>query len=186
MSALPNRRQEAFCQAWVKARDGKRNQAQIYQDVGYVCKNNGTASAAANGLLKNLKIKKRINELEKLAFEKERRLQAKVEEAAVIDRTWVVNRLVQNVDRASQAEPVTDKEGNPTGVYRYEGGVVNRGLELIGKDLGMFAEKSPFDGMLNGAQVLVQVYLPEKAGRRELSGDNGHANGHSSAPIAHH
>jgi hypothetical protein len=40
-----------------------------------------------------------------------------------------------------QAEPVLDKTGRPTGVYTYEGGVANRGLELIGKNLGMFEEK---------------------------------------------
>ncbi len=73
---------------------------------------------------------------------------AKVEEVtkevvrkAGVDRAWVVQRLVENVDRAMQAEPVLDKEGNETGEYRYEGSVANRALELIGKECGMFVDR---------------------------------------------
>ena len=37
-------------------------------------------------------------------------------------------------------EMVVDRDGNPTGVWKYEGHVADRGLELIGKNLGMFSE----------------------------------------------
>ena len=40
-----------------------------------------------------------------------------------------------------QKVPVIDAQGNPTGVYRYEGTVANRALELLGKELGMFIER---------------------------------------------
>src|SRR5256885_1236040 len=49
-------------------------------------------------------------------------------EKAAVDTAWVLRRLVDNVERASQALPVTDRDGKPTGEYRYDGGVVNKGL----------------------------------------------------------
>ena len=39
-----------------------------------------------------------------------------------------------------EASPCLDRDGNPSGVWKYEGHVANRGLELIGKKLGMFSE----------------------------------------------
>jgi hypothetical protein len=42
-----------------------------------------------------------------------------------------------------QGEPVLDRWGVPTGVYRYEGGVANKALELLGKELGMFKDAKP-------------------------------------------
>ena len=47
-----------------------------------------------------------------------------------------------NYERASQAVPVTDREGEPIGEFKYEGSVANRALELIGKELGMFIERT--------------------------------------------
>jgi hypothetical protein len=38
--------------------------------------------------------------------------------------------------------PVLDSEGRPTGEYRYGGNVANRALELLGKELGMFIDRS--------------------------------------------
>ena len=37
--------------------------------------------------------------------------------------------------------PVLDAAGNPTGKYVYNGNVANRGLELLGKEQGMFIER---------------------------------------------
>lgn len=62
-------------------------------------------------------------------------------ERTQITQDWVLERLVENVERAMQAEPVYDHEGEPTGEYRYAGNVANKALELIAKHLGMFTEK---------------------------------------------
>lgn len=62
-------------------------------------------------------------------------------EALAIDKQWIMGRLKENAERALQAVPVM-VEGEPTGEYRYEGSVANRALELLGKELGMFIEKS--------------------------------------------
>lgn len=66
--------------------------------------------------------------------------QAERARKAKIDATWVLEKLIENRARAAQATPVLDREGNPTGEYRYEGSVVNKALELIGKHLGMYRD----------------------------------------------
>jgi phage terminase small subunit len=40
-----------------------------------------------------------------------------------------------------QAEPVTDREGKPTGVYTFNAGGALRALELLGKQRGMFVDR---------------------------------------------
>lgn len=69
-------------------------------------------------------------------------------ERTEVTAEWVVERLVENHNRAMQAEPVLDGRGNPTGVYRYDGGVANKALELLGKHAGMFTDKLRIDGEL--------------------------------------
>lgn len=54
---------------------------------------------------------------------------------------WVLTKLVENVERAMQAVPVTDREGVETGEYQYAGQVANAALHLLGKHLGMFADR---------------------------------------------
>ena len=63
---------------------------------------------------------------------------AKRSKKTEINAAWVLRKLVRNAQRAAQAEPVRDKEGNPTGEYTYQGAVVNKSLELIGKHVGYF------------------------------------------------
>jgi len=58
-----------------------------------------------------------------------------------VTREWVLERLAENVRRAMRIEAVTLR-GVPTGEYRYEGSVANRALELLGKELGLFVERS--------------------------------------------
>lgn len=58
-----------------------------------------------------------------------------------ITADWVIDKLVQNVERAMQHEAVKDREGNSTGEYTYQGATANRALELLGKHIGMFTEK---------------------------------------------
>jgi hypothetical protein len=53
---------------------------------------------------------------------------------------------VENVEKAMQAVLVLDNQGEPTGVYKYEGGVANRALELIGKEFGMFVDRKEIGG----------------------------------------
>ena len=63
-------------------------------------------------------------------------------EQTALTKAWVLEKLRMNAERALQELPVLDKDGNPTGEYRYEGAVANRALELLGKSLGIFIERS--------------------------------------------
>ena len=54
--------------------------------------------------------------------------------------------MVENVERAMQAVPVLDRQGNPTGDYTYQGNVANRALELIGKEYAMFIDRKEIGG----------------------------------------
>ena len=41
-----------------------------------------------------------------------------------------------------QERPVLDSSGKSTGTYRYAGSVANRALQLLGRELGMFVERT--------------------------------------------
>jgi len=69
-------------------------------------------------------------------------LQSRATEGVMLTRQWVLERLVENANRAMQAEAVTTSDGAETGEYRYEGSVANRALELLGKELGMFVDRT--------------------------------------------
>lgn len=126
MPILDNAQHEKFVQELVK---GKGN-GEAYIAAGYKAKNVAVASACATKLLKIAQIAARIAELQK-----------KAEDKAVLTKTWVIKRLVENVERAMTAIAVTDREGEATGEYKYEGSVANRALELLGKELGMFVDR---------------------------------------------
>jgi phage terminase small subunit len=127
MPILSNDQHEKFVREIVK---GSAPHA-AYKAAGYKAKSVSVASAAASRLLSNVIVKQRLAEL-----------QTKAEEKAVINKAWVLRRLVENVDRAMTAEPVRDKEGNPSGTFTYNGSVANRALELLGKEIGMFVDRS--------------------------------------------
>ena len=58
-----------------------------------------------------------------------------------LDAQWVLKRLKDISDRCMQADPVLDKEGNPTGEWRFDSSGANKSTELIGKHLAMFTDK---------------------------------------------
>ena len=127
MPALKNAQHERFVQELVKG----KSHGDAYLAAGYKAKNSKVGSAAATRLLNDVKIQERLSEL-----------QRKSEERAVLDRAWVLKHLIENVERAMQKVEVLDREGEGTGVYKYEGSVANRALELLGKEMGMFVERS--------------------------------------------
>ena len=78
-------------------------------------------------------------------------------------RDWVIARLVETAERALQAVPVTDRKGQPTGEFSYQGSVALRALELLGRELGMFSDrKEPPEG---GVAALSDEDLERRAVR---------------------
>lgn len=68
-----------------------------------------------------------------------------------VDARYVVETIVDTVERCRQARMVTDKKGNPIMIETPDGGIapayifdangVLRGCELLGKHIGMFIER---------------------------------------------
>ena len=88
------------------------------------------AEVTGHRLLRNVKVAAQIDKA----------LQERVERTE-ITADWVITKLVENVERAMQARPVLDKQGNQTGEYRYDGTVANQALRHLGQHLGMFKDR---------------------------------------------
>ena len=116
MSILKNQRHELFAQGIAAGKSAD----QAYKEAGYE-KDRGNATR----LTANDSIKARVAEL-----------LSRASEGVVISKQWVIERLVENVNRAMQASKAGDN-----GEYKYDGSVANRALELLGKELGMFVER---------------------------------------------
>ena len=130
MAALKNQRHELFAQAIASGKTAD----EAYQDAGY--KENRGNAARLNA---NESISDRVREILD-------RSAKKVE----IDQAWVLKQLVDNVERGLQKVPVMEPDGDggwvESGTWKYEGAVVNKALELIGKHFGMFVEKVEHKG----------------------------------------
>lgn len=107
---------------------------------------------------------------------------------------WIVERLVENANRAMEAEPVRDAMGNPIGIYRYEGSVANKALELLGKHLGIFLDKiqhsgpdgGPLEVAVTRQLVKVAKVVPSPASRITAgAGGNGKRNGNGNGRPQH-
>ena len=68
-------------------------------------------------------------------------LRAPIIEKIQLTREWVLNELIENVQMAKSAIPVRNADGE-TGEYKQELPSANKALELLGKELGMFVERS--------------------------------------------
>lgn len=121
MAILDNQRHERFAQALAAGKTAD----EAYQEAGYA-PNRGNAIR----LKTNESVAKRVEELK-----------SRIADGVVLSRQWVIERLVENAERAMQVEAVKDSSGKPTGEYRYEGSVANRALELLGKEIGMFVDR---------------------------------------------
>jgi phage terminase small subunit len=128
---LTNTKHEHFAHLVTKG----ESPARAYVLCGY---SEHGALQSGNRLLRKPDVAARAEELKAAVSERQ------VEKMAV-DRAWVMAKLTENVQRAMQVEPVRDREGNPTGQYICQGGVANRALELLGKELGMFQPKPEKD-----------------------------------------
>jgi len=73
-----------------------------------------------------------------------------------IDADYVLDTIHSTVERCRQAEPVVDREGRPTGEYRFDAPSVLKGAELLGKHVGMFKDRLELSGP-NGGPIEVQL-----------------------------
>lgn len=132
MPILSNPRHERFAQELAKGTSA----SEAYETAGFKPNRHNAATLA-----RHQHILDRLNEL---LAERERihgQATAEAIERVALTKQWVLDRLVENANRAMQAVAVRDREDGATGEYRYEGSVANRALELLGKELGMFIDR---------------------------------------------
>lgn len=95
-----NVHQQAFAHEYIV----DLNATQAAKRAGYSAK---TTKAQGSRLLTHVDVKLAIEEL---IQERQVRTQ--------IDQDWIIEHLVENVEKAAQARPVLDNQGEPTGEYR--------------------------------------------------------------------
>lgn len=144
VTALPGHRtkagltmgQEAFCRG--------RATGMTIEEAWRVSGAMVSLSTAQGWERKSEAVRDRINELSKMATDN-----------AILKtgltREWVISRLMTVVERCMQAEPVTDKKGEPTGEYLFDATGANQALRMLGDTMGLFkpAEKKPEDDYAN-------------------------------------
>lgn len=134
MTALTNPKHEKFAQELSKGQTAD----EAYVVAGYK-RNRGNAST----LKQDQSILARVSELltEREAIHGQ--ATADAIKSTALTKEWVIETLKENVARAMQATPVrTDDDGEAIGEYQYQGSVANRALELLGKELGMFVDRT--------------------------------------------
>jgi phage terminase small subunit len=136
-------KQERFCQEYLL--DLNATQAAIR--AGYSAK---TANEQGARLLAKASVAARVSEMQ---TERAKRIE--------VTQDYVLRRLVDNVERAMQAEPVRDREGNETGEYVYQGAVANGSLKMLGEHLGMFRQRVEHSGP-DGGPIPVDGLTPDQ------------------------
>jgi len=116
-------KQERFVQEYIK--DGNASQASIR--AGY---SSAAAKEIGSRLLTYANVYEAIKEANKMRSERTN-----------ITNDYVLTNLKDIVERCMQNEPVLDKDGNETGVYKFNANGANKSLELLGKHLQMFTDK---------------------------------------------
>ena len=128
MPALKNAKMERFAQNIAAGMGVSKS----YWEAGY----KGTphsVNVASSKMHARPEVKERIQEL----LERRSLIPDQSLAKATITREWVLEHLILNVQRAMQIIPPT-KDG---GMFRYEGSVANKALELLGKEVGMFVDR---------------------------------------------
>ena len=143
------KRHERFCREYIIDYNG--TQAAIR--AGYSQK---SAASQANRLLRDADVLSRVRELQKEQTER-----------LCLSADWVVQRLMQVVDRCLQLEPVLEwdyeeKCKKPTGQYVFDSKGANQALETLGKHLGMLDKKVQADTPGESGVVLLPPVTDEE------------------------
>lgn len=133
---LKNARHERFAQGLAEGKSKSR----AYEEAGYE-----PHAGNATRLSGNEKVKARIEELKQAII-------ASVIARTAASREYVLEALVDTLERCRQAAPVLDRKGDivmvetATGelvpAYVFDAKSVLRSAELIGKEIGMFVERT--------------------------------------------
>ena len=171
MSTLKNVRHEKFALAVAQ---GNMTGARAYLAAGYEA-TEGAAAVGATRLLKDAKIAARVAELQARSAER-------VQDKEELDRLWVLDRLMKNAKIALGEEkvkvtikPKGSDETVDLEVTMRDASGANQALNLLGKELGMFVEKSEstvthkHEDALSDVQAAIERRRAERAdGKRAV------------------
>lgn len=135
MPVLMNPKHERFAQNIAAG----MNATEAYKNAGYGDVTRSSGHVASGRLRGREDVKERIREI---LGEREivvKQSTARAVERVALSKEFVLEALITNVRKSLQMEPILDKNG--TEIFRYEGSVANRALELLGRELGMFIDR---------------------------------------------
>ena len=119
-----NPKQQKFVDKYLETGNATRSYKEIYKCKDSTAKTNGPL------LLENTGVREAIYKLQQ-------RVQVKVTEKLVITRESLIADAETIKKRCMQGEPVYDRQGNPTGEWRFEGFAALKALELQAKFTGV-------------------------------------------------
>lgn len=144
MAALKDDRQEKFVALVAITSESGEDAARAYSLCGYRPKSFHVARSMALRLLKKPEVQQRLVELRNIpaagARAEEKFVEVMTDIAA--EKKWVLSSLKTVAKRCMRAEPVLDSMGQPTGEYTFHASGANRALELLGKEYGLFVDKT--------------------------------------------
>lgn len=142
LGPLSNTTHEKFAQL-VASGMGKKDALLAARDARKPpLKTDAAVRQSASNLMRIPAVRSRIAEIQDQMLKVKLDAAREREEQISLTRDWVIERLMENANRAMQATAVLGRDGEPTGEYKYDGSVANRALELLGKELGMFIERT--------------------------------------------
>lgn len=141
-------KQEMFCREYLV--DLCATQAAIR--AGYSAKTAGSMSVK---LVAKSAIQQRIQELR---VEREKRVS--------VTADYVLTSIVDTMERCKQAEPVLDREGLPTGEFKFDSGAVLKGAELLGRHLAMWTDRQRIEDPDGNALPVLKLVV-QKGGDGE-------------------
>ena len=90
------------------------------------------------------------------------------QQEAAVDAQEVLQTMKAIRDRCMQAVEVRDREGNPTGEYKFEANAAIKANELLGKHVGLFGNKLEISGKDGGPiQITCMDDLLEAVGNSD-------------------
>lgn len=135
MSGTLTAKQLAFCLAYTETENASEAYRRAYNVKAGTAAN--TVYVEASKLLKNPKIAQRLQEL-----------QAEAVAQAVVSKTWIIERLARNAQMCLGEIPVVVDRVNKDGekvtveIRKHDPAGAARSLELLGKELAMFVDRS--------------------------------------------
>lgn len=143
--------QQTFCHNYI---NNHGNATKALRDAGYNCTTDNSWFSLASSTLRHVKVAEYITSL-RTALQRE----------SIVTTEEIVSGLREVKKRALSEEAVYDRDGNPTGEYKSDLNSANRAIELLGRTIGSFTDKTELTGA-NGAPIApVQIYLPQKGSK---------------------